>query len=487
MASELKNKTAKGLVWGGTFSLLQQLLSLLFGIIIARILSPSDYGMVGLLVIFISIAGILQESGFVFVLTNRPSISRLEYSSVFWFNVIMSFFVYILLYVSAPYIAAFYGKDNLTALSRYVFLGFFISSFGIVQSAYLYRQMKVKEKGIATVISLIIAGLTGFYMAKNGYAYWGLATQGLVASLVSTIVLWFFSPFRPKFAIDVKFLKEVLPDGIRFALPNFVVSISGNMYTLILGKYYTVRDVGFFSQAAKFNTYGSSVTLNMLRNVSQPMLVQVKNNREECLKAFRKLVRFTVFVSFPSMLGLSLVAPELIYLILTPKWLFSAYILRIICIGGAFTALNTLFTYYFASQNMSSLYMWLGISVSTFRIPLAVIASFGGVMTLAYVCTAYDVIIVTVYYLFSKKSLGYSLKMFMADALPILLVVISALIFAYYSTKGIENIYILLISKIIIVSFIFITALHFLRFDIYMETRDIFLKYVNRLWMRICK
>ena len=453
--------------------MLQQTLSLIFGITIARILSPSDFGMVGLLSIFTALATVLQESGFVFVLTNRSIISKSEYSSVFWFNVLMSLAIYLVLYVSAPLVALYYGKEELISLSRYVFFGFFVSSFGIVQSAYLYRQMKVKEKGVAAIISLVISGTIGIAMANQGFAYWGLATQGLVASLVSTIILWIYSPFRPSLAIDVKFLMQILPDGIRFALPNFVAVISENIYSLILGKFYTVGDVGFYSQGSKLNSCGYSTTLGMLRNVSQPMLVQVRDDREASLNAFRKLVRFTAFVSFPTMLGLSLVAPELITIVLTPKWLYSAYILRILSVGGAFTALNTLFTYYIISQNKSSLYMWLGVGNSMATIILAVVASFNGVISLAYACSTYGVLAIILYYITTKNALGYSLRMIIKDIFPIFAVVLFAVTIAYLLTLGISNIYLLLLSKTTIVCILFIIVMQLMHFDIYLEIKDV--------------
>lgn len=471
--SEIKNKTAKGLAWGGIISLLQQVLGLVFSITIARILSPSDYGMVGLLSIFTAMATVLQESGFVFVLTNRPSISKSEYSSVFWFNVSMSFAVYLILYASAPLLASYYGKEELVSLSRYVFLGFFISSFGIIQSAYLYRQMKVKEKGVAIIISILFSGIIGIILAKQGYAYWGLASQGLFSSLISTIILWLYSPFRPLLTLDSKFLKQLLPDGIKFALPNFVSVISANIYSVILGKLYTVVDVGFYSQGNKLNTYGYSTTLGMLRNVSQPMLIQVRNDREATLHAFRKLVRFTAFVSFPTMFSLALVAPELIEIVLTPKWLPSAYLLRILCAGGAFTALSTLFTYYIVSQNKSSLYMWLGVGHSLVSIVMAVIASFGGVVSLAYACSAFNVLGVVVYYLTTKKMLGYSLKMLASDIFPILSVAFAIIIGTYLLTSGIENIYYLILAKITIVCILFVFTMQLMHFDIYMEIKEI--------------
>ena len=231
--SELKSKTARGLLWGGMSSLLQQLIGLFFGIIIARILSPADYGMVGMLGVFSALAVVLQESGFVFVLTNRQVFSKIEYSTVFWFNISVSIFIYMILFFCAPLIADFFDKEELVPLSRFIFLGFVFSSFGVVQNAYLYKEMKVKERSIARIAALIIACIVGYLMAINGFQYWGIATQGLVSTFIGTIIIWFYSPFRPKLVFDVKFLRVVLPDGMRFAFSNIVSVFAQNIYSII--------------------------------------------------------------------------------------------------------------------------------------------------------------------------------------------------------------------------------------------------------------
>lgn len=471
MASVLKQKTAKGLVWGGAITMLQQMLALVFGAIIARILSPSDYGMVGMLNIFTALATLLQESGFVYVLTNREGINKIEYSSVFWFNILVSLSIYTVFFITAPLLGLYFMNDQIVPLSRYVFLGFFISSFGIIQSAVLYKQMRVKERLIASFVGFLFAGIIGIVLALNGFAYWGLATQSIVATLVSTTLLWFFSPFRPLFKVDFKFLKSILPDGLRFSLPNLISVVSVNIYSLILGRYYTVKDVGFYSQAAKFETYGYSVTLGMIRDVSQPMFVQVKDNPKQLLSAFRKMVRFTGLVSLPLMFGISLIAPEFVSVLLSPKWYYSGLILRILCIGGAFVALSTLATYYFVSENKSALYMWLGIIGSSIRIVFAVFSSFWGIMSLAYTLVSLDIIGFIVYYTITNRLLHYSFIMILEDLAPILISTMIAILFSFLITSTIDNTFELMIAKSILYTILFIGILNFWKFDVFEEAK----------------
>lgn len=471
--SDLKSKTAKGLAWGGLFSILQQAIGIIFAIVIARILVPADYGMVGLLAIFTSLASVLQESGFVFVLANRKEVSNKEYTSVFWINILISIVIYAIFYGLTPYIAQFYNNEKLIPLARLVFVGFVISSFGIVQNAYLYRLMLVKEKGIAAITGIIGSGLIGFYLALSGYHYWAIAIQGIVSAFISVVVLWFLSPFRPSFYIDWAFIKETLPDGIRFAAPNLIGVVGGEVYSLILGRYYTVKDVGLYNQGGKFYTHGYLAIIGALRNVSQPMMVELRDKSEDLLRSFRKLVRFTSFVTSFSLSLLAFAAPEMIIVLLTEKWLFSAAILRILCIGGMFGGISTLLSYYLVSQGETVKYMWMGISFSICKIVLSYVASFWGVVYLAYANAFTDFIFFVVYYVISKGRLKYGLRLLLYDVYPVAVALMISLFIAYLIVGYVHNVFLVLISKIVFVTIVFAIIMQILKYDIYVEIKTI--------------
>ena len=206
----LKEKTAKGLFWGGLSNGVQQLLNLFFGIFLSRILNAEDYGMVGMLSIFSLIAGSLQESGFTAALANKREISHKDYNAVFWFSTGLSACLYLILFLCAPLIAEFYHTPELTALARYTFLGFFVASLGIAHSAYLFRNLMVKQKAMAVTIGLTASGTIGITMACLGFAYWGIATQSIVYVGTINICYWCFSPWRPTLTFDFKPLKGML-------------------------------------------------------------------------------------------------------------------------------------------------------------------------------------------------------------------------------------------------------------------------------------
>lgn len=383
----LKEKTAKGLFWGGISNGVQQLLNMAFGICLARLLSPADYGMVGMLTVFSLLASTIQESGFTSALTNKKDIRHEDYNAVFWFCVICGFLLYLILFFCAPLIATYYRQPQLIPLARYIFLGFFISSLGIAHNAYLFRNLKVKQNSILCMTSLAISGCVGIIMAFNGFAYWGLATQTLVFGSCITIGRWYFSGWCPTFHLDFRPLKGMLAFSSKMLLTNIVTTINNNILTVILGRYYSPKEVGYYNQANKWNYMGFSVIQGMVNGVAQPVLHDVEESTRRQIRVFRKMLRFTSFISFPCMFGLALIAPELITITVTDKWAASANLMQIICIGGAMIPLQNLYYNLIVSKGRSDICLWNTVCYGIVQIISALICCRYGihVMVIAYV------------------------------------------------------------------------------------------------------
>ena len=475
------NKTVKGLVWGGTFSILSQLVGLLIGIVLARLLTPADYGLVGMLAIFSAIATLLQESGFVFVLTNKKDVTQEEYSTVFWFNISVSAIIYCILFIFAPLIADFFDEPRLVSLSRVVFLSFFISSFGVVQSAHLYKNLKVKEKGILTIISQVLSGIIGIVMALNGMSYWGIAIQTLSATIITTSLLWYYSPFRPSLTFKLDIVKKILPDGIRFAFPNLFSTISENVYSVILGRFFTVSDVGVYNQASKLNKYGYSIVLNIFRSVSQPSLVLVKDDKQKILSSFRKLFRLSAFLNIPIMMVISLVSSELVIILFTWKWSSVGIILRILCLGGVFINLTTMFSYVIMSLGKSSIYMNMGVFLSLLKIIVVLASIKGGVIWLAILSSFSDLLGFIIYYIVVNREISYSVKLILSDISPILLIS-SALYFSiYFATLPITNLICLLLVRVVSFGVGYVLLAVLLRLETYQEIKVVISNKLKKL------
>ena len=388
MTQSLKEKTARGLLWGGLSNGVQQILNLVFGIFLARMLTPADYGMVGMLSVFTVIATALQESGFTAALVNKRETRHEDYNAVFWFSIGMSFCLYILLFASAPLIADFYHKPELTPLARYLFLGFVLSGMGTAHSAWLFKHLMVKQRTISQITALVISGCVGITMAHNGCSYWGIATQNLVYVTVTTLFYWYFASWTPSININLSPLRSMLGFSSRILVTNMFSHVNYNMFSIILGRYYPTRDVGFYDQAYKWSSMGGLFILGMINSVAQPVLAEVANDRKRQQHIFRKLMIFTIAVSFPLMLGIGLMAEELVNLFLTDKWTGTIPLLRLLCISGAFVPITNLYQQLLISRGRSDLYMWGVIIEGILILICLLLASPYGVenMLKTYVC-----------------------------------------------------------------------------------------------------
>lgn len=455
----LKEKTAKGLFWGGLSNGIQQLLNLFFGIFLARILDAEDYGMVGMLSIFSLIAGSLQESGFIAALANRREVSHKDYNAVFWFSTGLSACLYLILFFCAPLIAKFYHTPELTALARYSFLGFFVASLGIAHSAYLFRNLMVKQKAMAVTIGLLASGTVGVTMAYMGFAYWGIATQSIVYVGTINICYWCFSPWRPTFSFDLKPLKGMISFSSKLLATNIFNHINNNILTVILGKFYSEQEVGYFTQANKWNYMGHSLVSGMVNSVAQPVLSSLSDDRERQQRVFRKMLRFTAFVSFPAMLGLSLIAPELITISITDKWLPSASILQLLCIGGAFIPLTNLYSNLVISKGKSNIYMWNTIALGIIQLITMFLLYPYGIHTMIAVYVTINICWLLVWHYFVWREIQLSLFMALKDILPFAVIATGVMAATYYITIGFTNIYLLFASKIVIAAVLYITIM----------------------------
>ena len=455
----LKDKTAKGLFWGGVSNGVQQLLNLLFGIFLARLLTPADYGMVGMLTVFSALASILQEGGFISALTNRKKTEHKDYNAVFWFSLLMGTSLYTLLYICAPLIADFYQQPQLTSLARLSFLSFLISSTNVAPRAFLFKQLRTKENAIISFCSLTISGIIGIVLAYKGFAYWGIAIQTIAFTTGTTILSYYFSGWKPSLHIDFTPIKEMIGYSSKLIVTHTFQIINNNLFSILLGKFYNEKEVGYFNQANKWSTMGYTTINGMLTSVAQPVLSTLSDDKERQLNALRKLIRFTAFVSFPAMFGLSFTSQELIVLAVTDKWLPSANIMQILCIGGAFIPFSGLFSQLMLSRGHSSIYMWNTIALSLSQLFGAYLLYPYGITPMLYAFISINMGWTFVWLHFIQKEIKLSLPNFLKDISPYLLLSIACIFACSFITEPIENVGLRLIGKISIFGLFYIAIL----------------------------
>ena len=404
MAETLKEKTAKGLLWGGLNSTVQQLLGIVFGIILARQLNQSDFGMIAMISIFSLIGNDLQNSGFKTALANLREPTDRDYNSVFWFNILMGGSIYLVLFLCAPLIARFYHVPELTALARYAFLGIVFASFGTAQSARLFKNLRAKQQAKAGMVAVLLSSSVAVVMAYMGFAYWALATQTNLYILTCTLLYWHYSPWRPtmqcpsdcsnaasqrsKFNVQssktgaqrtipstLNSKLSTLQDVLRPALKMFrfsvkllisqvLTDVNNNILNILIGRFYGRHDTGNYNQAFQWSTKGSNIIQNMVQQVAQPVLVSVDNEHERQLRILRKMMRFAAFLSFPLLFGLSLVSHEFIVTLLGEKWAESAAYLRLLAIASAFLPLSTLLANVVITKGRSNIFMYVNLTLA---------------------------------------------------------------------------------------------------------------------------
>lgn len=459
MAGGLKEKAARGFLWGGLNNGAVQVLGALFGIFLLRLLSPSDYGKIAMLTVFANLASTLQESGFMAALCNLKNPTHRDYNAVFWFNIMMGGSLYLLLYLCAPLIADFYHDADLLWLSRYMFLGFFITSFGTVQRAWLFRNMMNKQTCIIAIVSLVVSNVVGILMAWLGYAFWGLATQSLLFVSCMVLMNWHYSPWRPSLHIDLRPAWQMFGFSSRLLLTNVVNTLSSNAFSFLLGKFYGAHSAGVYGNARKWDDMCSSSINGMLTGVAQPVMAQVRDNRERSRQVFRKMLRFVSFVSFPCMFGIGLISREFLLIFTGPKWEESAYLLSLLSIYGAVFPLLTLYGQMVISQGRSNINMYSTMALSSLILLGLVLLHSYGLYVMVFYFIGINVAWLFVWQYFAYRLIGLRLWEALSDVLPFLLLSAACMALTWWITRPIESLWLLLVAKVVLAAVFYVTAI----------------------------
>ncbi len=472
----LKEKTAKGLFWGGLSTLVQQLIGMVFGIVIARILSPDDYGLVAMLAVFSVIASTFMDSGFTTALINKKEIRHEDYNSVFWFSIFCGMMFYVILFFTAPFIARFYNQPVLLNLSRVMFLGFVISGFGIVHNAVLFKEMKVKQRGIADMAAVLVSGGAGLIMALMGLAYRGLALQMVIQCFVSTSVRWYFSGWKPTLAFSLAPIKEMFGFSSKILFNGIIGQINGNIFSILLGKFYTKADTGYYSQGSKWMALGNTTVNNMINGVAQPVLVEVQDDKERQKKVFRKMLRFGAFVSFPSLLGLAFVAKEFVWITVGEKWLESVPYLQVLTIANSCMFISSLYTAILLSHGKSDTILYINTVFYIINLSLALALARQGIFTMVVGCSILTLLLNIVWHIFGKKQINIRSIELLKDISPYLLLTLFCFAVSWFVTRGIENMYGLFFAKIAVVAVLYVSILWLTRSVILKESMSFILR-----------
>ena len=329
--SELKDKTVKGVTWSAVERFSSQGITFVFNILIARILLPEDYGVVAMLGIFMAIAKTFIDSGFATALIRKTDRTDADYNTVFYFNIVISVFFCLLLWITAPLIAAFYKIPLLVSITRVISLTLVINSFRAVQETILSIEMNFRLRSVITIVCVVAIGLVGLWMANNGYGVWALVIQSIVGSILRTILMWILVDWRPRWIFSRKSFREMFSFGSKMLGSSLLDTIYNNIYGLVIGKVFSSTSLGLYGKADSFAAFPSSSLTSLLQSVTYPALSTIQNDDERLKGAYKRMLNVSAFVIFPLMVGLASVADPLVRIVLTDKWSGMIYILQIIC------------------------------------------------------------------------------------------------------------------------------------------------------------
>ncbi len=483
----LREKTAQGLIWGGFSNGMVQLLGAVFGVWLLNILDPDDYGKMAALVIFSNIASVLQESGFTAALANKREPTHEEYNAVFWFNIIVGIVLYVILFFAAPLIADFYNEPVLCPLGRLAFLGFVFSCFGTAQRAYLFGHLMVKQTSIMQMASITISGIVAVCLAYAGLAYWGLAIQNLVYVGCVTAFAWYFSPWRPSLPKDpppalIATLRpawQMFGFSSKLLVNSLAFQFNSNAFGVLLNRFYPGGHIaGIYSNARKWDDMGIATIGGMIQGVAQPVLREAAGGESFIVPTFRKLLRFTCFVSFPCLLGLALIAEDFIVLLAGEKWHESALLLSMLCIYGAFSPVVTLYSNLVISRGRSTINMVIGLLNCAFV--------WGGIIVLH--ALGYNLTEMVIFYVVlnigwllvwqtcARRLIGLSWWHAFKDIIPFFVFAFAVMAVAYFATQSLPISWLRMFLRILIAVVLYVGSLWIARAKILRESIEYIFK-----------
>ena len=316
------------------------------GIVLARELSQEDFGLIGVLLIFQAFASLLVDSGFAYALIQRQRPTKLDYSTVLWFNIAMSVVMYIILYLCAPVIAGFFHDSRLIALSRVMFLSIVLNATAIVQANRLTKAMDVRMVAASNSIGLVVGGVAGITLAVAGYGAWAIVSQTLLLAACKSFVLWTSTRWRPLWRFSWVSLKSFFGIGSRMMVTSFLNTLFLNIYSFFIGHNVGLVSLGYYTQSDKWSKMGISSISQVLTSSFLPALSAVQDSRLRFRAMVSKMNRFTSYLLFPAMIGLMTMAKPLFHTLFGSKWDPSVFLFQLLLLRGIFVVLNSLYTNY---------------------------------------------------------------------------------------------------------------------------------------------
>ena len=448
--NKLKNKATKSFLWSTSEKVFTFLGQFVIGIVLARKLFPEDFGLIGMISILMAISQTFTESGMGSGLVQKKNSSDVDFSTVFVFNFLVSVLFYLVLYFLAPFVAEFYEKPELMLLVRILSISVVINSLYIVQRTRLIITLDFKTIARANIISVFFSGLIAIYFAYEGYGVWALVIQVLLRSFISLITFWVYSKWKPSLVFSTKSFKELFGFGSKILISGLIAQIFNNLYNIIIGKFYSAIELGFYDRGRSFSEIISGIVSNVILDVTYPILASLKDDRQHLVSVYRRLLKMTAFVIIPSMTILALLADSFIRVILTEKWLAVVPLLQWLCFSRVFYPITGVNMNIINAIGRSDLYLKVNIIKSVLSLVALIITMQFGVriMVIGQFVTGIIAFFINAY--LPGKFIGYGALSQLRDMKGVLFSTALTVVIVFTTTNFIETPILKLIFGIII-------------------------------------
>lgn len=486
MADNLRQKTANGLAWSFIDNLANQGITFLVGIVLARLVTPEDYGMLGVILMFIAIFNSIVDSGFSNALIRKKNATNLDYNTIFYVNLFLSIILYVIIYFSSPYIGAFFHQSKLDVLLKVTGVIAIVNAFTIIQRTILVKAIDFKTQAIASLVSSVLSGCGGIITAIMGWGVWSLVIQQILRQFIFTLVLWIHAKWRPALQFSFSSLKDLFGFGWKIALSGIINTLWTELYQIIIGRYYTVASLGQYTRARQFSDGGTYGLLTVIQRVTFPSLSSIQDDDERLKVALRKINKMTMFIFSPILIGLAACSKTLIEVLIGNQWYEASEYLPIICLGIMFVPLRIIDENVLQVKKNSTMVLILNIVGKAFAVIPIVLGILYSIKIMLIASTVISIFILTpaTILLSTKKYLHYGIIDHLRDLGKILIISLLMGTIVYSLSKlNFSNIVVLSI-QIVIGAFFYSFTSKLMKEEAYDDAKELLLSYLNRIRKR---
>lgn len=471
--SSLKNKTINGLKWNAIEQVSVQGIRFVLGIILARLLLPEAYGITGLIAVFMAVSQTFIDSGFGNALIQKKDRSDVDYATVFYFNLVVSVICWIGLTFARNWFASFFNEPLLAQITPVIGVNLIFNALVLVQRTRLTVELNFKIQAKATFLSTLISGIFGIVLAYNGFGVWSLVYQSVSRTFLNTLFLWISVRWVPPLIFSRQSFKQLFSYGSKLMAAGLLNTVFANIYTLVIGKFFSTADLGFYNRANQFKNLPSQNITSILGRVTFPALSSLQDNEEKLLKTFQKFIKMTIFMIMPLMLWLMVLARPIILFTIKEQWEPSIILLQILCLAGIMYPIHALNLTILQVKGRSDLFLKLEI-VKKVLVVIVILATFSisvKAMVIASVISSVISLFINTHY--TKKIIDYGIIAQVRDFLPTAYLSIIMMLAMIAATYFIEDNLLKIVVGSVVAGVTYLGTAYLLKMESFNDVKDI--------------